>query len=88
MHQRMFNRKKYRTLLDEIFYSLLIYIISIIITLSIITLFVSGQSHYNELKIYTYSQGKFIIHYPPYTVESQDSQLNTGKPNFPLAKEL
>jgi hypothetical protein len=73
----------------KFFYSLLIYIISIIITLSIITLFVSGQSHYNELKLYTYSQGKFIVHYPSnYTVDSQESQLNTEKPTFPLAKEL
>jgi hypothetical protein len=73
----------------KFFYSLLIYIISIVITLSIITLFVSGQSHDNELKIYTYSQGKFIVHYPSnYTVDSQESQLNTENPKFPLAKQL
>jgi hypothetical protein len=73
----------------KFFYSLLIYIISIVITLSIITLFVSGQSHYNELKIYTYSQGKFIVHYPSnYTVDSQESELNTENPKFPLAKQL
>lgn len=67
----------------KFFYSLLIYIISIIITLSIITLFVSGQSHYNELKIYTYSQGKFIVHYPAnYTVDSEESTLNLDKKNF------
>ena len=57
--------------------------------MSIITLFVSGQSHYNELKIYTYSQGKFIVHYPSnYTVDPQESQLNTENPKFPLAKQL
>ena len=74
----------------KFFYSLLTYTISIVITLSIITLFVSGQSNYNELKIYTYSQGKFIVHYPAnYTVvDSQESILNTDKTKFSIAKEL
>ena len=74
----------------KFFYSLLIYTISIVITLSIITLFVSGQSNYDELKIYTYSQGKFIVHYPAnYTVvDSQESILNTDKTKFSIAKEL
>ena len=67
----------------KFFYSLLIYAISIVITLSIITIFVSGQSHYNELKIYTYSQGKFIVHYPAnYTVDSVESTLDLDKKNF------
>lgn len=74
----------------KFFYSLLIYTISIVITLSIITLLVSGQSNYDELKIYTYSQGKFIVHYPAnYTVvDSQESILNTDKTKFSIAKEL
>ena len=73
----------------KFFYSLLIYTLSIVITLSIITLFVSGQSNYDELKIYTYSQGKFIVHYPAnYTVDSQESTLNIDKTKFSIAKEL
>ena len=74
----------------KFFYSLLTYTISIVITLSIITLLVSGQSNYDELKIYTYSQGKFIVHYPAnYTVvDSQESILNTDKTKFSIAKEL
>ena len=73
----------------KFFYSLLIYAISIVITLSIITLFVSGQSHYDELKIYTYSQGKFIVDYPSnYIVNSEDGTLNTDKTKFPTPKEL
>lgn len=73
----------------KFFYSLLIYAISIVITLSVITLFVSGQSPYDELKIYTYSQGKFIVHYPAnYTVDTQESTPNTDKTKFSIAKEL
>ncbi len=73
----------------KFFYSLLIYAISIVITLSIITIFVSGQSHYNELKIYSYAQGKFIVHYPSnYIVDSQESILTTNKTKFPAAKGL
>ena len=56
----------------KFFYSLIAYAFSIVITLSIITLFVSGQSNSAELKIYTYSEGKFIVDYPSnYIVESQ-----------------
>jgi hypothetical protein len=66
----------------KFFYSLLIYAVSIIITLSIITLFVSGQDHYDELKIYTYSQGKFIVDYPSnYTVDSEEGELTTDRSN-------
>jgi hypothetical protein len=66
----------------KFFYSLLIYAISIVITLSIITLFVSGQDHYDELKIYTYSQGKFMVDYPTnYTVDTEESALTTDRPN-------
>jgi hypothetical protein len=73
----------------KFFYALLIYAISIVITLSVITLFVSGQSPYDELKIYTYSQGKFIVDYPSnYTVDSQASTLNTDKTKFPTPSDL
>jgi hypothetical protein len=73
----------------KFFYSLLIYAISIVITLSIITLFVTGTSHYDELKIYTYSQGKFIVDYPSnYTVDSEESTLNTDRTKFPTPNEL
>ena len=66
----------------KFFYSLLIYVISIGITLSIITLFVSGQDHYDELKIYTYSQGRFMVDYPSnYTVDTEESALITDRPN-------
>ena len=73
----------------KFFYSLVIYAISIVTTLSVITLFVSGQSPYDELKIYTYSQGKFIVDYPSnYIVDSQASTLNTNKTKFPTPSEL
>ena len=73
----------------KFFYSLVIYAIYIVITLSVITLFVSGQSPFDELKIYTYSQGKFIVDYPSnYTVDSQEITLSTDKTKFPTAKEL
>ena len=66
----------------KFFYSLVIYAISIVITLSVITLFVSGQSPYDELKIYTYSQGKFIVEYPSnYTVDSEEGALTTDRSN-------
>jgi hypothetical protein len=56
----------------KFFYSLIVYAFSIVITLSIITLFVSGQPNSEELKVYTYSDGKFIVDYPSnYIVESQ-----------------
>ena len=66
----------------KFFYSLLIYVISIGITLSLIILFVSGQDQYDELKIYTYSQGKFMVDYPSnYTVDTEESALITDRPN-------
>ena len=41
---------------------------------------VSAQSNPEELKIYTYSQGKFIVDYPSnYVVESQDIMIDTDK---------
>ena len=65
----------------KFFYSLLIYVISIGITLSLIILFVSGQDQYDELKIYTYSQGKFVVDYPSnYTVDTEESALTTNRP--------
>jgi len=67
----------------KFFYSLLVYAVSIVMTLSIIVLFVSGQSNSENLKIYTYSAGKFIVHYPSnYIVESQVNTLNTTKVTF------
>ena len=47
----------------KFFYSLIVYAFSIVITLSVIKLFVSGQSKSEEWKIYNYSEGKFIIDY-------------------------
>lgn len=61
-------------------YSILIYAVFILITISIITMIVSAQSNPEELKIYTYSQGKFIVDYPSnYVVESQDIMIDTDK---------
>ena len=60
----------------SVFYSLIVYAFSIVIALSIITIFVSGQSNSEELKIYTYSDGKFLVDYPSnYIVESQGLSL-------------
>ena len=59
----------------KFFYSLLVYAVSIVITLSIIIVFVSGQSNSEELKIYTYYEGKFLVHYPSnYIVELLEKQ--------------
>lgn len=61
-------------------YTLLIYAISIIITISMITLIVSVQLNTDELKIYTFSQGKFIVDYPSnYIVESEENMVDNVK---------
>jgi hypothetical protein len=61
-------------------YTLLIYAISIIITISMITLIVSVQLNTDELKIYTFSQGKFIVDYPSnYIVESEENTVDSVK---------
>ncbi|HYY70916.1 MAG TPA: hypothetical protein VE595_00770 [Nitrososphaeraceae archaeon] len=70
-------------------YSLLAYGISIFITISLITIIVSAQSNSDELKIYTYSQGKFIVDYPSnYMVESQDNMIETNKIKSSTSKLL
>jgi hypothetical protein len=65
----------------KFFYTLIAYGISILITISLITIIVSAQSNPDELKIYTYSQGKFIVDYPSnYIVESQEeNMIDTNK---------
>ena len=64
----------------KLFYTILVYGISILITISLITIIVSAQSNSDELKIYTYSQGKFIVDYPSnYMVESQDNMIDINK---------
>ena len=61
-------------------YTLLIYAISIIITISTITLIVSVQLNTDELKIYTFSQGKFIVDYPSnYIVKSEENTVDSVK---------
>jgi hypothetical protein len=61
-------------------YSVLVYAVFILVTISIITMIVSAQSNPSELKIYTYSNGKFIVDYPSnYVVESSDIMIDTEK---------
>lgn len=73
----------------KFFYSLLAYGISILITISLITIIVSAQSNSDELKIYTYSQGKFVVDYPPdYMVESQENMIDTNKIKSSTSKLL
>jgi hypothetical protein len=73
----------------KFFYSLLVYAVSIVITLSIIIVFVSGQSNSEELKIYTYYEGKFLVHYPSnYIVESLEIMFNTTKKTNVTSKPL
>jgi hypothetical protein len=61
-------------------YSVLVYAVFILATISIITMIVSAQSNPAELKIYTYSHGKFIVDYPSnYVVESPDVMIDTEK---------
>jgi len=61
-------------------YSVLVYAVFILVTISIITMIVSAQSNPAELKIYTYSNGKFIVDYPSnYVVESSDIMIDTKK---------
>jgi hypothetical protein len=40
---------------------LLIYVLSIILTISIISLLAFEQSYFANLKTYSYSQGKFLV---------------------------
>ena len=71
----------------KFFYSLIVYAVSIVITLSLIIVFVSGQSE--ELKIYTYYEGKFLVHYPSnYIVESLENTFNTTKKTFATSRAL
>ena len=64
----------------KFFYTLLVYGISILITISLITIIVSAQSNSDELKIYTFSQGKFIVDYPSnYIVESEENTVDSVK---------
>ena len=71
----------------KFFYSLIVYAVSIVITLSLIIVFVSGQSE--ELKIYTYYEGKFLVHYPSnYIVESLENTFNTAKKTFATSRAL
>ena len=73
----------------KFFYSLLAYGFSILITISLITIIVSAQSNSDELKIYTYSQGKFIVDYPSdYMVESQENMIDTNKIESSTSKLL
>ena len=73
----------------KFFYSLLAYGISILITISLITIIVSAQSNSDELKIYTYSQGKFIVDYPSdYMVGSQENMIDTNKIKSSTSKLL
>ena len=73
----------------KFFYSLLVYAVSIVITLSIIIVFVSGQSNSEDLKIYTYYEGKFLVHYPSnYIVESLENTFNTTKKTFATSRAL
>ncbi len=61
-------------------HTLLVYVISIIITISMITLIASIQLNPDELKIYTFSQGKFLVDYPSnYIVESEENMVETVK---------
>jgi hypothetical protein len=73
----------------KFFYSLIVYVVSIVITLSIIIVFVSGQSNSGELKIYTYYEGKFLVHYPSnYIVEPLENTFNTTKETFATSRPL
>ena len=73
----------------KFFYSLLVYAVSIVITLSIIIVFVSGQSNSEELKIYTYYEGKFLVHYPSnYIEESLENTFNMTKKTFVTSRAL
>jgi len=73
----------------KLFYTLLVYGISILITISLITIIVSAQSNPDELKIYTYSQGKFVVDYPSnYIAESQENMIDTNKIQSSTSKLL
>ncbi len=59
-------------------YTLLVYVISIILTISMIMLMASVQLNPDHLKIYTFSQGKFLVDYPSnYIVESEENMVET-----------
>ena len=72
----------------KFFYSLVVYAFSIVITLSIITLFVSGQSNSEELKIYTYSDGKFIVDYPSNYIVGSQGNISSNNITSATSKAL
>jgi len=56
--------------------------------LSIITLFVSGQSNSEELKIYTYSDGKFLVDYPSNYIVESPGNISSNNLTSPTSKAL
>ena len=55
---------------------LLIYVLSIILTISIITLLALEQSNFANLKAYSYSQGKFLEHSFDLNIDSKENKYN------------
>jgi hypothetical protein len=72
----------------KFFYSLIVYAFSIVIALSIITIFVSGQSNSEELKIYTYSDGKFLVDYPSNYIVESEGAIPSSNLTSPTSKAL
>ena len=56
---------------------LLIYVVSIILTISIITLLAFEQSDFANLKTYSYSQGKFLVeHSFNWNIDPKENKYN------------
>ena len=61
---------------------LLIYVLSIILTISIITLSALEQSNFANLKTYSYSQGKFLEH--SFDLNIDPVERKAGRCHFPV----
>lgn len=61
----------------KLIHFLLIYVLSIILTISVITLLAFEQSNFANLKTYSYSQGKFLVdHSFNWNVDSKENKYN------------
>ena len=61
----------------EFTHVLLIYAISVILTISIIILLAFEQSNFVDLKTYTYSQGKFLVDNPSnWNMDPKENKYN------------
>ena len=68
---------------------LLIYAISVILTISIIMLLAFEQSNFVDLKTYTYSQGKFLVDNPSnWNMDPKENKYNSNNKEHISTKSI